>query len=291
LGAGSPCSPPSQDRSLDGGGAEDPTIAQPGERSTYLAGEARLRDPDRYLCALFAPAAHRDAFLGLVLFNHELARIPGAVNQPVAGYIRYQWWREAVDELAAGKPARRHPVVAELAAALERGWAAPDQLRALVEAREQALEQVEVRDLAALELYVAGTSGALQALLYAALGGRGAGEADAATSIGTAFGLLGVAGAVSGEAAEGRPEAGASGHLAQANRAMLDRAESLLRAGRERAGRPPREHMAAFLLVPLARHHLARIRRRGAGAPPAPELAWPALAPLRLLARTLARRP
>jgi phytoene synthase len=265
---------------------------QPEERSTYLAGEARRHDPDRYLCALFAPAAHRYAFLGLVLFNHELARIPGAVDQPMAGYIRYQWWREAVDELAAGKPARRHPVVAELAAALQRGWAAPDGLQALVDAREQALERVDARDSAALERYVAGTSGAVQALLYAALGGRGADEADAATSIGTAFGLLGVAGAVAHEA-KGRPEMGTSGsgELAQASRAMLDRADSLLRVGRERARRPPREHMAAFLLASLARHRLRRIRHRGAGAPPVPELAWPALAPLRLLARTLARRP
>jgi phytoene synthase len=276
---------------LDGGeGAEDPPIVRPEERSTYLAGEARRRDPDRYLCALFAPTSRRDAFLGLVLFNQELARIPGAVNQPMAGYIRYQWWREAVDELAAGKPARRHPVVAELAAALERGWAAPDRLQALVDAREQALERVDARDSAALERYVAGTSGAVQALLYAALGGRGADAADAATSIGTASGLLRVAGAVAHEA-KAWPEAGTSGELAQANRAMLDRAESLLRVGRERAGRPPREHMAAFLLASLARHHLRRIRRRGAGAPPAPELAWPPLTPVRLLARTLARRP
>ncbi len=269
---------------------------RPEERSTYLAGEARRRDPDRYLCALFAPAARRDAFLGLVLFNHELARVPGAVSQPMAGYIRYQWWREAIDELAAGKPARRHPVVAELAAALGQGRAAPDGLRALVDAREQALEQVDTRDPVALERYAAGTSGALQALLYAALGGHGAGEADAATRIGTAFGLLGFAHAVAHEA-EGRPDAGASGELTQATWAMLDRAEDLLRAGRERVGRPPREHMAAFLLASLARHHLRRIRRRGAGAPPAPasapepELAWPPLAPLRLLARTLARRP
>jgi hypothetical protein len=65
----------------------------------------------------------------------------------------------------------------------------------------------------------------------------------------------------------------------------------MLRAGRERAGRPPREHMAAFLLASLAGHHLRRIRRRGADAPPAPELTRSPLAPLHLLARTLARRP
>jgi phytoene synthase len=264
---------------------------QPEERSTYLAGEARRRDPDRYLCALFAPAARRDAFLGLVLFDRELARIPGVVSQPMAGHIRYQWWREAVDGLAAGEPARRHPVVAELAATLGQGWTEPGRLQALVDAREQALEQVDARDTDALERYAASTSGALQALLYAVLGGRGPREAAAAASIGTASGLLGIARAVAQEA-EGRPEARTSGELTGTTGAMLDRAGSLSRAGREGAGRPPREHMAAFLLASLADHQLQRIRRRGVDAPPpAPELAWPPLAPLRLLARTLARRP
>ena len=85
------------------------------ERSTYLAEEARRCDPDRYLCALFSPAGRRDTVLGLILFNHELARIPEVVSQPMAGMIRYQWWRDALDEISAGKPARQHPIVSELA--------------------------------------------------------------------------------------------------------------------------------------------------------------------------------
>ena len=72
------------------------------EGSSYLLAETKRRDPDRYLCALFAPADRRDSVLALVLFNDELARIPIVVTQPMTGLIRLQWWRDALDELAAG---------------------------------------------------------------------------------------------------------------------------------------------------------------------------------------------
>ena len=35
---------------------------------------ARAHDPDRFLCALFAPADRREALFVLIAFNHELAR-------------------------------------------------------------------------------------------------------------------------------------------------------------------------------------------------------------------------
>ena len=76
----------------------------PDDRSAYLLAEAKRRDPDRFLCALFAPAERRDDLLALLLFNDELARIPDAVTQPVTGLIRLQWWRDALDELLTGRP-------------------------------------------------------------------------------------------------------------------------------------------------------------------------------------------
>ena len=82
----------------------------------YLAAELRKSDPDRYLCALLVPAERRAVVMAMVFLDHELARVPELVSQPMAGLIRYQWWREAIDEAAAGRP-REQPVVEELAAA------------------------------------------------------------------------------------------------------------------------------------------------------------------------------
>ena len=122
-----------------------------GEGSSYLLAETKRRDPDRYLCALFAPADRRDSVLALVLFNGELARIPTAVTQPMTGLIRLQWWRDALDELAAGGRPRRHPVVEALADLLVKGHAVPHALHAMIDAREPALDGATGTETAAVE--------------------------------------------------------------------------------------------------------------------------------------------
>ena len=86
-------------------------------RLDYLLAETQRLDPDRYLCALFAPADRREPLLALAVLGRQLARVPHIVTQPMAGLIRYQWWRDAIDEAAAGRP-REQPVVEGLAAGL-----------------------------------------------------------------------------------------------------------------------------------------------------------------------------
>ena len=248
----------------------------PEGQVAYLAAELRKSDPDRYLCALLAPAERRAAVIALGLLDRELARVPDLVSQPMAGLIRYQWWREAIDEAAAGRP-RQQPLVEELAAAIGRGWVAAPALQQLIDAREPLLDGTTGTEVAAIEAFARATAGALQALIYRALGGTSAHEAEAATAIGTGLGLLGMARAVEVEAtAREQSAAEAAGSLAA-------RATHLLRGGRAAAGRPAQAQMAAFLPAGLA---LARLRRW-------PELAdrRSALAPLTLAARVVLRRP
>ncbi|MBY0330364.1 MAG: squalene/phytoene synthase family protein, partial [Acetobacteraceae bacterium] len=88
----------------------DPPLSPP-------AAIARAEDPDRFLCALFAPAARREALFALIAFNHELARARAAARTPLIALMRLQWWRDAVRDAAAGKPARRHEVAGPLHAA------------------------------------------------------------------------------------------------------------------------------------------------------------------------------
>ena len=79
---------------------------------------ARAADYDRYLSAVFAPAARREALFALIAFNHEIARIPEVVSEPMLGRIRLQWWREVLDAVYAGEPTRRHEVALPLADAI-----------------------------------------------------------------------------------------------------------------------------------------------------------------------------
>ncbi|MGD9508205.1 MAG: squalene/phytoene synthase family protein [Geminicoccaceae bacterium] len=252
--------------------------AAPDDRSAYLLAEAKRRDPDRYLCALFAPAERRDDLLALLLFNDELARIPDAVTQPMTGLIRLQWWRDALDELLTGRPPRRHPVVEALAPLVADGRAAANTLHAMVDAREPALEQ-PAPGLDWLEGYAQATSGGLSRAWYTALGGRSQREAQGALSIGAAYGLLGLGEALQSESAP--LETGAE-RLASLTADVRIRAAELCAEGRRLAGRPDRRLMAAFLPAALVDDRLAG-RRSPHGRGP--------LAPVRLGLRAWLRRP
>jgi 15-cis-phytoene synthase len=56
----------------------------------------RTRDRERYWSTLFAPASKRCGLLALYAYNAELAHIAFSVSEPMAGQIRLQWWRDAV---------------------------------------------------------------------------------------------------------------------------------------------------------------------------------------------------
>lgn len=78
----------------------------------------RRTDPDRWLASRFIEDARARAdVIALYAFNHELARVAHTVREPLMGEIRLTWWREAMEEISAGKPPRAHPVVEALAAA------------------------------------------------------------------------------------------------------------------------------------------------------------------------------
>jgi len=125
----------------------------------------RRADPDRWLASrLVADAEQRADVVALYAFNIELARIAEQVTEPLMGEIRLTWWREAVEELFAGRPARGHPVVQALGLAIRRRNLSQAPLEAMIEARFADFEPGSLADAAAVEAYVDGTAGALMAL-------------------------------------------------------------------------------------------------------------------------------
>ena len=77
-----------------------------------LDAQVKGADPDRWMATRFiADAQARADVVALYAFNHALARIAEQVTEPMMGHIRLAWWREAIDELFAGKEARAHPGV------------------------------------------------------------------------------------------------------------------------------------------------------------------------------------
>ena len=125
---------------------------------SHCAAEVREHDPDRYLATLFAPADVREALFALYAFDHEITRLRRVVSEPVAGLVRLQWWREALDAIAADRPPA-HPVVAAVHAHWNRFAPLRRRLEAAIDAREQELSSGPPADLAALEQQLAGSAG------------------------------------------------------------------------------------------------------------------------------------
>ena len=72
-------------------------------------------DPMRFLSAMTADGADRDALMVLYAFNVEVARAPWVTEEPMIAEMRLQWWIDAVGEIFTGATVRRHQVVTPLA--------------------------------------------------------------------------------------------------------------------------------------------------------------------------------
>lgn len=248
--------------------ADDPTV--------YCIDQVRRFDHDRYLCALFAPAAARARLFALYAFNVEIARVREIVSEPVIGQMRLQWWRDTMAEIAAGK-VRSHPVATALARAFAETPVRPELFERLLTGREFDLADAPPASLAALETYADETSATL---LRAALDLLDVADPEtdaAARHIGLAWGLIGLLRAVpyhaqqrrlylpedllsgAGVAADGLFEGRPSPGLATVVSAIVARADEHL--ARARAHRRAMRRLArpVLLLATLARRHRARL--------------------------------
>ena len=173
------------------------------ERGDTITRIARDGDPDRALAALFAPRESRADLLALIAFNVELARIAEQVSEPGLGAIRLQWWREALERAAKGE-ATGHPVADAVGAAIERRGLSRQRIGTLIDARSFDVETRIMPDWAALEAYLAATTGGLFALGARCLGSREPSLESAADQAGLAYGLTGLMRALPVHAVSGR---------------------------------------------------------------------------------------
>ncbi|MDA8249214.1 MAG: squalene/phytoene synthase family protein [Rhodospirillales bacterium] len=231
-----------------------------------MAAQVRRHDPDRFLTALFAPAARRDTLLLLYAFNHELARAREAAREPMMALIRLQWWREVVEGAQ-----RRHEVAMPLAAALAEGRLAQADLAAMVDGREAEAEPA-IATFADWQDHVRGTAGALARAAGRALGAEGV-QLDRIATLGAAYGVAGQVRSVAALARQGRcllPHDALAAHgLAAAeviarpdDARLLPLLAELGAWGRallgEAGGALPRPVIAAALPAVLARRDLRR---------------------------------
>jgi phytoene synthase len=186
----------------------------PTSALSHSAQEARRHDRDRFLAALYAPEDRREAVFALLAFNAEIARIREIVREPLAGEIRLQWWRDAVDTIqaAAGAgrvPALGHPVLDALAAAISAHGLTHAHFETLFEARRADFAETGFADMTKLTAYAEATSVPLTLLVLEVLAGAesrepGSPVAVAGRHVAVAWALTGLLRAVPFHARQGR---------------------------------------------------------------------------------------
>jgi phytoene synthase len=220
-----------------------------------LGADLKAQDPDRYLATLFAPEDRREALFALYAFDHEIAKVRRVVREPMAGLIRLQWWRDALDGIERGA-VLAHPVVRGLDHALARRGLDRGFLEAAIRAREQELEERPPGDMDAFEAHVSATNGGMVRAAVTLLGAADPDLLTAADRLGQSLGLLERL-----RSLEVQPDGGPlwlpPALLAQ----HLGGGETLKEALPEQV-RTLREALAA-----RARRHLADARRLGADVP------------------------
>lgn len=209
-------------------------------------------DPDRFAAAMAAPVAARRVLLPLYAFNVEVARAPWVTAEPMIAEMRLQWWRDALEEIAAGGPVRAHEITTPLAEILDTGGA--ELLDGAVAARRWDIYRDAFDDAAAFSAHLDATSGHL---MWTAARLLGATQGEAAVrDLAWAAGLANWFCAIPGlEQAGRRPlvdgRAGAVAEMAAAGLARLNKAR----------GQLPRAGRAAFLPAFQARGVLKQAAR------------------------------
>ena len=155
-----------------------------------LIANLKAVDPDRYRSALFADKAGRQRLMTLYAFHAELAKVPELVSEPMLGEIRYQWWRDCVEEIYAGGTVRKHEVATPLTDVLRESGMPRFWVDRLIDGRARDLDPQPFANIDAAQSYCAQTSGVLMQMAVHVLGGE---ADDGVLAAGQAWGLTGIA--------------------------------------------------------------------------------------------------
>ena len=116
-------------------------------------------DPLRFRTVMAAPVASRAPLFALYAFNVEVARAPWVTQEAMIAEMRLQWWRDALEEIAEGRPVRSHEVTTPLADMLSPETAA--MLDQLVATRRWDIYRDAFEDAAHFDAYINETAGHL----------------------------------------------------------------------------------------------------------------------------------
>lgn len=147
-------------------------------------------DPDRYRGALMSNSQGREDLLILYAFHYELSKVPDVTSEPMLGQIRYEWWREAIDEIYSDKEVRRHEISTPLSDMLRRRDVPRFWIDRLIDGRARDLDPQPFANMDDAKDYARQTSGQLMQIAVKVLGGT---PDEQVIRAGEAWGLTGLA--------------------------------------------------------------------------------------------------
>ena len=161
------------------------------QNAIYCRDLVRSADKERYITSLFASAEARAALWAISAFNHEIAKTRETVSEPMLGEIRLQWWRDASNDIFAGKP-RQHAVVLALSGSIQKFALERTFFDTLIEGRALDLQETPFQTVDELIAYIMNTAVPLHHAALRVLGADNQATRACATAVGCAYGLTGL---------------------------------------------------------------------------------------------------
>ena len=174
------------------------------ESAAFTADYLRKNDPDRYWASLVLPAGKRSAVQSLYAFSADVAGIRDRVSQPMAGEIRLQWWKDALEGSGHGDIGR-NPLAEALLDTIGAFRLNSAPFIHLVEARRFDLYDDPMPDIGTFEGYAGETASVLLQMAATILNdGKAVEPGDAAGHLGVAQSSVGHLRAFGFNASRGR---------------------------------------------------------------------------------------
>lgn len=147
-------------------------------------------DPDRLRAARLGNPKQQEALAWIYGFHLELAKVPEIVSETIIGEIRYQWWRDAVNEIYTDAPVRAHEITLPLAKVLRTHDIPRFWVDRLIDGRSRDLDPEPFTGIEAARKYCRQTSGILMQIAAKCLTDT---EDELILRAGEIWGLLGLA--------------------------------------------------------------------------------------------------
>ena len=210
-------------------------------------------DPDRYRSAMLADTDMRSKLLVIYAFHSELAKIPELVSETMIGEIRYQWWRDVVEEIYSDGIVRAHEVATPLAAVLRETAVPRFWIDRLIDARARDLDPKPFTGLKEAQDYAMASSGVLAQIAAFTIDPDF--DSDAAALAGQAWGMTGLARAY---------RYYYTGMLSQIEfNDLLGASQSLYHRASQAAGKMPPNVIPALAYVATVPKFLKRLSKTG----------------------------